>query len=276
MRARRPGQARRREFHFLAAARRAVLPSTQEKIDKLRRVRRAPFRVSRGPSVEFWKGEMSEEKPIFKVTDRRLFNPDGTPREIEREEERPAAPPSSPPDGSELPPYAGAPPVRSGEMASSGAAREREEPAPRSAAPDAGAREGKAEEGSRGRGAQERGGAEEGAAADHPAPPRAGAEPDPTAFANLVMFIASPAAAALGLSEHPEMQPGEVDLPLARHCIDLLLTLREKARGNLSAREQQIVEGILAELQMQYVSLNPPRRAAPPRGFTGGDITGGR
>src|SRR5918912_1176468 len=30
---------------------------------------------------------MSEEQPVFKVTDRRLFNPDGTPREIEREEE---------------------------------------------------------------------------------------------------------------------------------------------------------------------------------------------
>ncbi len=29
---------------------------------------------------------MSEEKPVFKVTDRRLFNPDGTPRDIERED----------------------------------------------------------------------------------------------------------------------------------------------------------------------------------------------
>src|SRR3954470_12560109 len=33
---------------------------------------------------------MSEEKPTFKVTDRRLFNPDGTPRDIIREEEPPA------------------------------------------------------------------------------------------------------------------------------------------------------------------------------------------
>ena len=29
---------------------------------------------------------MSEEQPQFKVTDRRLFNPDGTPREIAQEE----------------------------------------------------------------------------------------------------------------------------------------------------------------------------------------------
>lgn len=32
---------------------------------------------------------MSEEKPVFKVTDRRLFNPDGSPRDIEREERAP-------------------------------------------------------------------------------------------------------------------------------------------------------------------------------------------
>src|SRR5436853_6087777 len=31
--------------------------------------------------------KMSEEQPVFKVTDRRLFNPDGTPRDIPREEE---------------------------------------------------------------------------------------------------------------------------------------------------------------------------------------------
>ena len=30
---------------------------------------------------------MSEEKPTFKITDRRLFNADGSPRDIEREEE---------------------------------------------------------------------------------------------------------------------------------------------------------------------------------------------
>jgi hypothetical protein len=102
------------------------------------------------------------------------------------------------------------------------------------------------------------------------------AEADPTPFANLVMFIASPAAAALGMTEHPSMPPGEVDLPLAKHCIDLLLIVRDKTRGNLSAQEQQILESLLAELQMQYVSLTGTRRPPPPRGFSGSDITGGR
>ena len=39
---------------------------------------------------------MSEEKPTFKVTDRRLFNPDGSPRDIEREDRAPETPAAIP------------------------------------------------------------------------------------------------------------------------------------------------------------------------------------
>lgn len=206
---------------------------------------------------------MSEEKPHFKVTDRRLFNPDGTPRDIEREAEAvaesatadaadtnasteaattatqtPAASPASPPadnaDARHAPESSSPPPVET--------SRE-----PRSASTPSGA---------------------EGAAA---------AADDPTAFANLVMFIASPAAAAMGMTEHPGLAPGELDLPLAKHCIDLLGTIQQKTRGNLGAQEGQILEGLLAELRMQYISLTSNKRPpAPPRGFTGNDITGGR
>jgi hypothetical protein len=91
------------------------------------------------------------------------------------------------------------------------------------------------------------------------------------------MFIASPAAAAMGMTEHPGLAPGELDLPLAKHCIDLLGTIQQKTRGNLGAQEGQILEGLLAELRMQYISLtSAPRPPARPRGFTGSDITGGR
>ena len=57
---------------------------------------------------------MSEEKPTFKVTDRRLFNADGTPRDIVREEEpTPAAeqPAAAQPDAAATAPTgAGTPP----------------------------------------------------------------------------------------------------------------------------------------------------------------------
>lgn len=198
---------------------------------------------------------MSEEKPTFKVTDRRLFNPDGTPREDAVREERIEAP--EPPEAvtQTAAPTSPVPPTTSGRapesttaQSQSGAARSRREPAQTaSSASQAGA------------GAQSDAGV------------------DPTPFANLVMFIASPAAAAMGMTEHPGLAPGELDLPLAKHCIELLATVREKTRGNLSAQESEIIESLLAELRMQYVSLTSAR-PAPPRsgGFTGGDITGGR
>ena len=184
---------------------------------------------------------MSEEKPTFKVTDRRLFNADGTPRDIVREEEPPPVEqPITQPDASRV------------ATAGTGAQRE--------SAPPAGVA-----------GAEQRTQTESARAAD--TAPLGG---DPTPFANLVMFIASPAAAALGMTEHPGLPAGEVDLPLAKHCIDLLATVEQKTRGNLSAQEQQILESLLAELRMQYVSLAGTRPAQKPRGFTGGDITGGR
>ena len=184
---------------------------------------------------------MSEEKPTFKVTDRRLFNADGTPRDIVREEEppAPAEQPAAPPDAAAAATPAGAGAPREATTAAGGEQRAQ-------------------------------------AATIAREPEAAPAGGDPTPFANLVMFIASPAAAALGMTEHPGLPAGEVDLPLAKHCIDLLATIEQKTRGNLSAQEQQIIEGLLAELRMQYVSLAGTRPQARPRGFTGGDITGGR
>jgi hypothetical protein len=217
---------------------------------------------------------MSEEKPTFKVTDRRLFNPDGSPRDIEREE--PAA--STANDEAATAASGSNANAQSAAIDASKAqtaARDERDAARASSAPETRAdTEGvPAREANESLGAEDRPGAE----AQRSGSSQAGAEADPTPFANLVMFIASPAAAAMGMTEHPGLQPGELDLPLARHCIDLLATIREKTRGNLGAQEGQILESLLAELQMQYVSLTGARRpTAPSRGFTGGDITGGR
>ena len=197
---------------------------------------------------------MSEEKPTFKVTDRRLFNPDGSPRDIEREVETPDEPSAAPITAetatTQTPASASSPPP---------AETARREPSPPPVETPVEPR-----------------------AAPAMPPPASGAAAeeasDPTAFANLVMFIASPAAAAMGMTEHPGLAPGELDLPLAKHCIDLLGTIQQKTRGNLTAQEGQILEGLLAELRMQYISLTSTQRppATAPRGFTGNDITGGR
>jgi hypothetical protein len=91
-----------------------------------------------------------------------------------------------------------------------------------------------------------------------------------------VFSIASNAAASLGMMEHPVTGQRGVDLPLAKHWIDVLGMLEEKTRGNLAPQERQIFEGLLSDLRLQYVSLT---NAAPPtqkRGFTGRDILGGK
>jgi hypothetical protein len=193
---------------------------------------------------------MSEEKPTFKITDRRLFNPDGSPREEIREEEpAPAAPASE--SGSILSDVADARPA---EPVSKGATREAVEEAARG---EAAAPPRRAE---RERDARE-----------------AQTDTDSSEdFLMLVEFLASFAADALGMVNHPG-GGGGVNLQLAKQCIDMLGTLQRKTQGNLNAEEAQFLDMILSQLRMQYVSLaNAPRPPQGGRGFTGGDITGGR
>ena len=206
---------------------------------------------------------MSEEKPTFKITDRRLFNADGTPREGAREQEPPLTVSSE--SHTAAPTAAGPSFAAEGQRAES-ASRE-PAPAPH-AAPASEARAAGAEA------SAPRGGVRDAAGAEASAP-----DDDPQEFLMVVEFIASFAADALGMVNHPGAGEREVNLPLAKQCIDMLGTLERKTRGNLSAEEQQFFELILSQLRMQYVSLTgAPRAASPggPRGFSGGDITGGR
>ena len=180
---------------------------------------------------------MQEEQPTFKVTDRRPFNPDGSPRELSPEEVAAAAP------------AAAAEPQTEAQA----------EPAPRAseappAAPSATETAPEAEE--------------EFTEAD-----LADAR-DPTSFVSFMMSIASNAASALGMMEHPVTHQREVDVELGKHWIDILGMLQKKTAGNLTPQEKRMLEGLLADLRMQYVSLvNSPQQ---PGRFTGSDITGGR
>lgn len=180
----------------------------------------------------WFNNHMQEEQPTFKVTDRRLFNADGSPRELTPEEEAAAAAPaavaSPPPDpGPETPKVA-------------------TEPSPSPGADDE----------------------EEFSEAD-----LADAR-DPTSFVSFLMSIATNAASALGMMEHPVTHQREVDVELGKHWIDILGMLEKKTAGNLTPQEKRMLEGLLADLRMQYVSLvNSPQQ---PGRFTGSDITGGR
>jgi hypothetical protein len=203
---------------------------------------------------------MSEEQPVFKVTDRRLFNPDGTPRDIEREPEAKTE-------------------TTAGETGQSAPASESPQSSAAAATSPAQATQGTAGTGS-GTETSAASSARTEAAEQLPKDDYADSEipgaDDPTSFINFLMSIASNAAAALGMMEHPVTGQRAVDTELAKHWIDVLGMLQQKTRGNLAPQEKQIFESLLGDLRMQYVSLSGTRQPKGPRGFTGNDITGGR
>jgi hypothetical protein len=180
---------------------------------------------------------MSEEQPTFKVTDRRLFNADGSPRDLPPEE-KPEPQPQV--EAAEQP------------QAAAASAPAREEPAQTPEPTAETAPEGEEEF------------TEEELAAAR----------DPASFVSFMMSIASNAASALGMMEHPVTHQREVDVELGKHWIDVLGMLEKKTAGNLTPQEKRMLDSLLSDLRMQYLSLaNSPQYG---RKFTGSDITGGR
>lgn len=98
---------------------------------------------------------------------------------------------------------------------------------------------------------------------------------DPAGFVNFVMSIASNAASSMGMMEHPVTHTREVNLEVAKHWIDVLGMLETKTRNNLLAQEEKILEGLLADLRMQYVSMTGSANTKASRPLTGRDIVGG-
>jgi hypothetical protein len=179
---------------------------------------------------------MDEQQGNFKVTDRRLFNADGSPREVPPEE-RPAPEPAKTEPATKV----------EDTPAQSSAASEQETTEPETVDADYEDRE--------------------------PTPEEVAAARDPASFLNFLMSIASNAASALGMMEHPVTHERGVDLELGKHWIDVLGMLQKKTKGNLTPQEAQMLESLLADLRMQFVSLS--NTTPKTRSFSGSDITGG-
>ncbi|GIX46574.1 MAG: hypothetical protein KatS3mg131_0785 [Candidatus Tectimicrobiota bacterium] len=77
----------------------------------------------------------------------------------------------------------------------------------------------------------------------------------PANFINFVAMLANNALMFLGQIPDPVTQQRHRDLAQAKHTIDTLLMLRDKTRGNLTAQEEQVLQEVLAQLQMAYVSI---------------------
>jgi hypothetical protein len=165
---------------------------------------------------------MSEEQVSgFKVSDRRKFNPDGSPREGAVEAEPPPAP-VAPPQPATAAQAAAAPQTQAfrPEDVFSTAARPAPEPEP---------------------------------------PAYTEAESEEAEMTEFMQFLYSLASSTafihLGLMEHPATGRAEINLQAAQQGIGMLMLLHEKTKGNLTRTEEEFFTTLLSDLQMQFVSL---------------------
>lgn len=84
-------------------------------------------------------------------------------------------------------------------------------------------------------------------------------------FATFVLSLHASAMVHLGLIGDPdtgEMPPPHI--PMAQQTIDILALLQEKTKGNLTREEQELLQGALYELRVQFVNRQKPggRRAS--------------
>jgi len=88
---------------------------------------------------------------------------------------------------------------------------------------------------------------------------------------NLEKFIASlymSALVQLGLAAPEGGQP-QVDLIGARQTIDIIGVLQEKTKGNLTPKEETMLQNVLYELRMAYLQVTNLITQAPPPGKGG-------
>jgi hypothetical protein len=81
------------------------------------------------------------------------------------------------------------------------------------------------------------------------------AAPPQASFEFLVASLIMQAQVQLGIFAMPgaEGEEAQVNLPWAKHVIDLIGVLEEKTRGNLTLEEKRIIENSLTELRFRYV-----------------------
>ncbi|MFM8230295.1 MAG: DUF1844 domain-containing protein [Chthoniobacterales bacterium] len=82
-------------------------------------------------------------------------------------------------------------------------------------------------------------------------------------FIEFVLMQAQQIALMLGQIPGPDGKPMEANLPVARIFIDQLEMIREKTRGNLSPEESDVLNKVLADLQLAFVEAGQSAPAAP-------------
>ena len=81
-------------------------------------------------------------------------------------------------------------------------------------------------------------------------------------FIEFVLMQAQQIALLLGQIPGPDGKPMEPNLPMARIFIDQLEMIREKTRGNLTKEEGDVLNKVLAELQLAFVESGQEKSSA--------------
>jgi len=204
---------------------------------------------------------MSEKPPVFTVTDRRKFTLEGELRDeaAEKSTQEESSKPESKPEPAPGPRLVTPPPEKKAvepEEVPSVAAEENLEAVPEVSA-------------------------QEEAAAHHAyqqssehidtmlraANPAAGPAPAVT-FEHVIQSIYLSALVALGAAAEPGQKP-RIDILGARQSIDMLGVLQEKTKGNLTEKEQRLLQNALFEVRMMFLEVTnaiAQQAAKPPQG----------
>jgi Domain of unknown function (DUF1844) len=211
---------------------------------------------------------MSDKPPVFTVTDRRKFTLEGDLRDesgatsVAEESSKPAEGSSKPAPGPRL--VTAAPPPTPPEQTP--------EPEKPSAAPSAPSED---------LASPPEVSAQDEAAAHHAyqqssdhidtmlraANPAAGPTPAVT-FEHVIQSIYLSAIVALGAATEPGQKP-RIDILGARQSIDMLAVLQEKTKGNLTEKEQRLLQNALFEVRMMFLEVTnaiAQQAQRPPQG----------
>ena len=74
-------------------------------------------------------------------------------------------------------------------------------------------------------------------------------------FAALISMLTTQALFALGLLQIKGQEERGPDLAMAKYNIDMLESLLEKTKGNLTEEEKKVLENTLNEVRMAYVKV---------------------
>ena len=74
-------------------------------------------------------------------------------------------------------------------------------------------------------------------------------------FAALISMLVTQAFFAMGLVHVIGEKEKEPDLELAKYNIDMLETIEEKTKGNLTEEEKKVLENTLGQVRMAYVQV---------------------